>query len=366
MFAVGTTVTVDANGEYIAFIGRMVIDGMATSKTIDTTGSSAIAFSLAANPVFDNVGSVFTVGFQGIDAATGFPVRPDGTWAARSVVTTVTNTTPALTTSSDYHVAVPTLGTSTYSHGDPVCVVLELTTKAGSDSLVVQTGAGGSVYPATVTNISGAAANVAGASPSVLITFSDGTLGMVDFSLFPAGGVTNSALTWTDATNPDEQGLLFQTPWNCSVDAVFFNMRLVDGTSDFAFDLVSAPTTSAASLISGPITMDAQNFGLAGNESVYMHAIPPVNLTANTDYAVVVKATGAGNIRWGRTILQAAGVRSLVIPGGTTVQSVTRNGGSGNYTAGSTTILNPLGVRISNITTGGGTGMLFRAQGIIN
>ncbi len=353
-FAVGTTVTIDATGEYIAFIGRIVIDGMATNKTIDTTGSSALAFSVAANPVFDDVGSVFTIGFQGIDNTTGFPVRPNGTWAARSVVTTAANTTPTLTTSSDYHVAIPTLGTSTYSHGDAICVVLEMTTRAGTDSLVVNTGSGGNVYPAAVTNISGSVANVASASPSVQITFSDGTLGMVDFSVFPAGGVTNSALTWTDTTNPDEQGLLFQVPFACSVDAIFFNMRLVDGTSDFQFDFVSAPTSSQTSLISGPIVMDAQNFALAGAEAPYIHAITPVNLLANTPYAVVVKATGAGNIRWGRTTLQTATMRSLIAPGGTTMQSVTRNGGSGNYTAGSTTTLNPCGVRIVSIASGGG------------
>ena len=112
--------------------------------------------------------------------------------------------------------------------------------------------------------------------------------------------------------------------------------------------------------------MDAQNFGLSGAEGSYVHPIAPVNLATGTNYAVVVKATGAGNIRWSRTNLQAAGARSLVLWGGTTAQSVTRDGGSGAYTAGSTTVLNPCGVRLSNITTGGGSGMLFRAQGTIN
>lgn len=365
-FFANANTTLDLTGEYIAFVGYMNIAGQATSKTLDTTGSSSITFAVEAAPVFDNASSVFTIGFQGVDNTTGFPVRPDGTWTARSVVTTAANTTPTLTTSADYHVAIPTAGTVTLSHGDQVCIVYEFTTRAGSDALAVKTGSFlpsvasyGSLSPASTSNVSGAVANVANSTaPQILITFSDGTEGTLDGSAFVPSGVSAPALTWTNASNPDEYGLVFQVPFACSVDAIAIMMRLVDGTSDFQIDLVSDPLGTPASLIGGPLARVAENFGLAASEQQAIFTFAPVNLAANTNYCIAVKATGTGNIRWNRLILPTAGSRTLVSAGGTTLSGVTRNDGSGAYGSASTTILPPLAVRISNIPIAGNANIL--------
>ena len=152
--------------------------------------------------------------------------------------------------------------------------------------------------PAGITNVSGAAANIgSNCAANVLITFSDGTLGWIDGSRFVPSGVTGTALTWTDGSATDEYGVIFQVPFSCTIDALCLPVRLVDGTSDFNFDLNSAAETSPASLISGPIAKDAQNFGLAGVLGSATYPITPVNLAANTDYCISMKATGAGNIR---------------------------------------------------------------------
>ena len=372
MYAAPAATTIDATGEYVAFIGNIAIDGQATSKTLDTTGSSSITFAVGVNPVFDDATSVFTVGLQGVDNTTGFPVRPDGTWAARSVVTTAVNTTPTLTTSSDYHVAIPTLGSSTLSHGDQVCIVLEMTTSgvAATSSLGVNYSSGilnaTNVNPAGVTNISGSVANILASSPSILITFSDGTLGWIDGSRFAPTAVTGTALTWTDGSATDEYGLIFQVPWACSIDALGLPIRLVDGTSDFNFDLNSAAESSPASLISGPITKDAQNFALAASLGGGIYPITPVNLAANTDYCISMKATGAGNIRIERYNIPVATARPLITPAGTTVRGVTRAGGSGAFGSSQNLLLPPFAVRISDIASSGGSGMLYRAQGTIS
>ena len=190
---------------------------------------------------------------------------------------------------------------------------------------------------------------------------------MIDGTIFCAQGGANANLTWTDGSAVDEQGLMFTFPAAWTIDAIGFPIRLVDGTSDFQVDFVSTPTASQASLISGPLTQDAQNFGLAGVEGIYLLPIVPVTVAAGTNYGVVVKASGAGNIRFARAVLPAAASRSLFLPNGTNTLSITRNGGSGDYTAGSTSILNPCFVRVSNVPAGGGSaGMLFRAQGVIN
>lgn len=353
--------TIDATGEIIACIGRISIAGKATNKTLDTTGSSAIRFCVGSAPVFDNASSVFTVGIQGVDKTTGLPVRPNGTWGARSVVTTAANTTPTLTTTANLHVAVPTAGSSTLSHGDEIAFVMEFTTRAGSDSLVATLSglnvSTGTNYPATVTNVTGSWAGVSQLAGGLVfeITFSDGTLGTIDF-VIPA---TVSAVTWADATNPDEQGLIFQVPFACTIDAVCFPNRIVDATSDMQFDLTSTPTGTPASLISGPIALTAETLALAASEAYIVHTLASdVSLAANTDYCLSVKATGAGNIRFNQLLMTSAAARAFVGPGGTTMAATTRNGGSGAFAAGTTTTLNPLSVRISSIETGAAGGLL--------
>ena len=350
------TTVLDATGEYVSFVGRINIAGQATSKTIDTTASSAIYFSVGASPVFDNASSVFTVGFQGVDKTTGVPVRGNGTWAARSVITTAADTTPTLTTTADFHKAIPTAGTSTFSHGDEVCIVLEMTTKAGTDSVAPAHGAsigGGFQYPAGATNVSGSVVGTSSAAPAVFIQFSDGTWGWLDGGSASMGASSTLALTFSNATNPDENGLMFQVPFACSVDAVGFQMRFVDAASDFQFDFVSTPTSSQSSLISGPIAMTVENTVGAASEQNVLVSFPPVSLSAGVNYGVAVKATSTSNVRWNKIILPHADARVLLGPGGTTMQAITRDGGTGDYTAGSTTILNPLGVRISDFGGGG-------------
>ncbi|MDO8707017.1 MAG: hypothetical protein Q7J84_18980 [Sulfuricaulis sp.] len=366
-FFFASSVSLDATGEYAASVGRIRIAGKATNKTLDTTGSSSIRFNVAAAPVFDNAGSVYTVGFRGIDKTTGFPVRPDAAWAtagyARAVITTAAPTTPTLTTTSATgHVIVPTAGTITLSHGDEVCFVQEMTTKAGTDAVspvgCAMTGTSFN-YPGYVSNISGAPVGQALPPLAIEITFSDGTIGTLEGAL-PG---QNSNLTWTDATNPDEQGLIFQVPWACTIDAIAFPMRLVDATSDLQFDLTSAPTTGPVSMISGPIALTAENMSLAANESFVFYTLASdVSLAANTDYCVSVKATGAGNIRWAQLNLGSAAARAFVGPAGTTIGGTTRNTGSGNYGAANTTLLNPCAVRISDISGFGG-GMRLAGHG---
>ena len=357
--------TLDATGEKVACIGRISIAGKATGKTLDTSGSSSIKFCVGSSPAFDNVASVFTVGFQGVDKTTGFPVRPDGTWGARAVITTVANSTPTLTTTANSHAVAPTLGSTTLNHGDEVAFVMEMTTRAGTDSVAPQIAglavASGVQYPATVTNVSGAWVGVTTAlfgGLSFEVTFSDGTIGTID-SCVP--GVVN-ILTWADATNPDEHGLVFQVPFACTVDALYFPLRIVDATSDLQFDLTSTPLGTPASLIGGPIAMTAENLAVAASENTLIYSLASeVSLSANTDYCLSVKATGAGNIRFAQLLMISAASRIFAGPAGTTMAATTRNGGSGAFAAVTTTTINPMSVRISSITAGSSGGGLRMA-----
>jgi hypothetical protein len=239
---------------------------------------------------------------------------------------------------------------------------MEMTTRAGTDSLApVLTALGGGFatgYPAVVANATGAWVGTSASGLCGLVcelTFSDGTIGIIDGTC--CGVLTNTS--WTDSTNPDEQGLIFQVPFDCTIDALCFPNRIVDATSDMQCDLTSTPNGTPASLISGPIALNAETLGLAASEAYILYTLSAdLSLTANTDYCLSVKATGAGNIRFGQLLMTSAAARIFAGPGGTTMAATTRNGGSGAFAAGTTTTLNPLSVRISSITAGSSGGLL--------
>lgn len=354
-FGSGGSITLDAAGEKVAFIGRVYLEGRpAAAKTINTSGSSNLIWSVASSPVFDNASSEFRVGFQGVDSTTGVPARPDGTWSVYAAVTTASNASPTLTTSSNFHEKAPTSGSLSITHGDLVAVVCEMTSRAGSDSVAVQTNGGargmasGGV-PATVNNTSGSWVGMTSIAPLVVFVCSDGTRGYIDGG-FPA---LAESLIWSDATNPDEVGEAFQVPFACKADAFTLTMRTADANSDFTVTLYSDPFGTPTALAT--VTWLAEKFGPVATEFCATFPLSTeVDLSASTDYVVAVKATGSGNIRLTRVLLSAAADRTLLGPGGTTLNGVTRNNGSGAFSS-STTTHYPLGVRLSQVQDGSGS-----------
>jgi hypothetical protein len=167
----------------------------------------------------------------------------------------------------------------------------------------------------------------------------------------------SAALTWDDTTNPDEQGMIFQVPFDCKVDAIGMMLRTTDANSDGTMDLFSGAESSPVSVLSAAITFDAAQLGPTANERWVEFNLPAeVSLTRNTDYCLAVRATHAtSDIRTNKTTLGNAAYRAFM-PAGTTMRNVTRNGGSGAFAGSSTTIMLPMGVRISSVDDGTGTG----------
>ena len=211
------------------------------------------------------------------------------------------------------------------------------------------------LYPLTNAFVGGAWNGAgSGQNPNVVITFSDGTLGWLDGTLFTGLYTQNS---WTDATDPDERGIIFQVPFACKIGGLWTFLRSVDATSDFTLTLYSDPE-GVAPVAEATVTVDADQAGAAANNLIMNHGIASqVSLLADTDYCIAVKATGAGNLRVDGTVLAAAAHRAI-FPGSTTLRQVTRNGGAGAFGSSSTTTMMNLGVMISEITTStdGGTG----------
>lgn len=362
LFLVGNSATLDATGEKWAGIGRVYWDARpGSSKTIDTTGSSSISVQVGAT-TFNNASSTLDIGIQGVATGSGPTAEPDGSYVVKATVTTAAPGSPAITVDNGFFTAVPTTGTVTLTHGDLIAVVLDFTNRAGADSVVVPSlsgtygGGSGPTFPITNANASSAwGATGAGSHPMVAFTASDGTVGTLD-GVIPIGHMAN--ITWSDSDNPDERGLIFQVPFDCKVDAFTAFMRTVDATSDFTLSLYSTPESGATVMNAGAATVAvlAEQTGAAASDRIGVwNLASEVSLSKNTDYCVAMKATGAGNIRFTGCTLGTAALRAL-FPGGTTVRSVTRNGGSGDFASSSTTLMFPLGVRISAVDDGTGSG----------
>lgn len=352
-FSNSSNALMDAAGERVAFIGRLHIHGRpAGTKTIDSSGSSSIGFIPGAI-TFANAGTSLTIGIQGV--GTGGPIaQPDGTFGAQA---TLTGGGGGLTANTWKELA-PTSGSSTLAHGDLVAVVFDMTARGGADSVVILTGANTATpqygFPVANLRTGGAWGTTVIGMPMVSLTFSDGTLGTL-YGVGWAGLIATR--TWSDATNPDERGNIFQVPFACKVAGIWLSMRTVDATSDYTVSLFSDPEGSPTMLDS--VAVDAAQHGATATGTMAWHPFDAeVELAANTDYCVAVRATGAGNIRYTELSVPSgvAGQRALWYPGGTSLRSVTRDGGSGAFGSSNTLLYNPIGVGISAVETGGGGG----------
>ncbi len=347
----GTSTSVlDAAGERLAFYGHLYLQGRASGvKTLDTSSLCRIQFRLSAN-TWATSGSVLRVGLQSVNAAAGPPMQPDGTWLVRRDITQGADSL----VNSFANSFVPDSGTVSLSHGDEICFVFDMTGRAGADSLSLTVISGstpgygltGVFKPMASTNVSGSWAGVS--LPFIILTFSDGTVGFVDGYPSPASA---ASLSWSDATNPDERGTVFQVPFDTKVDALWAAWRTLDANSDGTLTLYSDPFGSPTVLATRSLVSEV---GAATNSQGMgtLMLTSPISLSANTDYCVALRATGSSTLRNEHLVLQDAIFREQ-FPAGTTLQGVTRNNGSGAFGSASTTQFTSLGVRIYEVPSGG-------------
>ena len=353
----------DATGEKIAFIGKLYINGKpAGTKTLST---GTIKFR-AASVTFNNAGTTLDVGIQDVSTTAGPIAQPDGTFDVKATLTGggggLVNNINTVTMNS---------GSKAMAHGDLFAIVFDMTAKAGVDTAVITTvagsmlAAGNNQMPITNAFIAaawqavGSSANGAGRMPLALITFNDGTLGWFD-TVIPYLNST-VAETFTDATNPDERGLLFQVPWDCKTDAAWISISIAGATSDFQITLYSDPLGTPVAL-AGPVAILAENLGtnLSGGGNQPKFAMfqlgSDVTLTKNTDYMLAVKATGAGSIVLGASGYESASHR-VAENNGTNTKKATRNNSTGAFTAESPALTSyNMGIRLISFDDGMGAG----------
>lgn len=353
----GGNAVMDATGEQVAFIGHCYIDGRAASKTISAAGGGSISFRVNSL-TFANGGTTLDVGIQDISTSSGPVARPDGTFDVKK---TLTGGGGGLSANSWNTISMTSgSGSKTISHGDLIAVMFDMTARAGADSVQIGTTYG--IYPSNyatrptvMTNLGGWASLGASGVPNCLITFDDGTLGILDGTLLSDGaGITSE--DYSDSTNPDERGVVFQVPWDCKIDAYYVRMNQQSGAAaDCTLKLYSAPTTAASAVANSTITILGEQLDASFQESTAIYTLPAaISLSKNTDYCLALKADSTGTIGL-YYYVQSSATHRAFLPGGTTMAKATRNNGAGNFST-TTTTQYMMGVRISSFDDGTGSG----------
>lgn len=345
--------TIDATDEKAAFLGRVKIAGNASSKTFSSAGAK-IHF-LTAAVTFATAGSTVRIGLQGFSTTSGPPKQPDGTWSTYKDMVQGTDTF----TANAWNSITMGAGTATLSTGDQIAVVFDFTTRNGSDSLAVNAATDLRQNSQGVAQYTTAWALVAGL-PVVMLEFDDGTFATIDGS-FPYSSFSSGIGTYTDSSNPDEYGLLFQVPFRCAIDgARWLTYVAAAAASDATLTLYADPLGTPTSLASVNIYGEqADNFnGLARTLEVFSSVV----LSPNTDYCLALKATSTGSVSLRMATIADAAYRA-VFNGGTHIRAGSRNGSSGAFSETTTNI--PLvDVRINKIDDGTGGGRASFSIGI--
>lgn len=336
--------SIDATGEKIMMAGYVVMQGSPSgSKTVSSSGGS-IAF-LINTATWATSGSTIRVGLQDADTTTS-PAVPDGTF---DVYADLVQGTDTLTANTWKSVAMSS-GSKSLTHGDRICVVLDMTARSGSDALsLVATGVGAPQISSTVRNYTTSWQNALNALPNVLITCDDGTL-----CVLSSGTVHSSVGTiesWQDSTNPDERGALLYVPWNCTVDAMRYYVRTQgNANADYDVRIYSDPLGTPSQLLSVSVEGAFSSVTVSSTrESEVVFA--PVTLTPGW-YALVLKATGSASIGMSVTSVADASYKSLF----GLCSKITRNNETGAFTESATDGYMGFSLSLSSIDDGAGGG----------
>jgi hypothetical protein len=325
------SMAIDAASEKAVFIGYAHIDGRPSSaKTISSSGGK-IHFRTGQPVTWSSSGTTVRVGIQDVTAASGPPIQPDGTF---DVYDDLVQGTDSLS-SNTWTTVTMSSGTKNIAHGDLIAVVFDMTVRNGSDAFRVATWG----TPSGVTNVLPACvlyttswAQQTGL-PFVVIEFDDGTVATLAGCW--ACSTIPTAETFQDSTNPDERGMILRLPFAAVCEGVCFSFENIsssaaaDGTITLYSDPLGTPTSLASVTILGERTVSG-----ARMQTLFFSS--PVVLAANTDYCVALRSTGTSN--FGIPVANFASATHKNLAGLSNCSKATRDGGSGAFSATTTTV----------------------------
>lgn len=335
---------IDAASEKLLIAGYVSMQGDASgAKTISSAGGT---IGFAVNTVtWATAGSTIRVGLQDPDP-TAVMTQPDGTF---DVHADLVQGTDSLSGSSWKTVAMTT-GSKSLSHGDMVCIVLDMTTRNGADSLsLFMSAAGLSQITATLRNYTTSWQTPVAAIPNTLLTFDDGTKAII------AGGIAVATIstleTFSNSTNPDERGALLYVPWNCKADAARFYARTQGAVAaDYDVRIYSDPLGTPVQVLSKSIE-GAYSSTTSSTAREFLIPFAPVTLSPGW-YGLVLKATGTASIALSVTTVADAAYKDLF----GACSKITRNDETGAFTETDTSTYMGFALSLSSIDDGAGGG----------
>ena len=339
--------TIDAAGESAAIVGYINLSsGVGTSATVSAAGSGkmhvrmeAITFASGSTNVRIGVNDVGATGLE------------DGT---HDVFADVTGGGGGLT-GSTVNTVTMTSGTKTISHGDLVALVVEMTARGGTDSIVMpRSSTNGLVIPyATADTGSGPAKGAFGA-PYIAIEFDNGVIGWMTNHM-PRGVVAGSG--FNSGSTPDEYALVFQVPFKASAVGIYALLSSLASTDDFEMILYSDPLGTPVA--ERTITQDMDLADTNGEQVWSRTFATAYTLSANTDYAIAIRPTTANSVAIFEIGLGTNGANlRKATPFGTNCSRYTRTNQSGAFGSQSTILIPAFGLWVGSlsddVSSGGG------------
>jgi hypothetical protein len=314
-----TSFALDAANEAAIFVGRMATSDGA-SHTIDTTGSSSIGFR-TGTVTFANGSTSVSVGVAPVDAANGPPARASNTANVIDFdVKGVLAGGGGGITNAAWQTIVPTTGTKTIASGDLVAVAIQMTARAGADSVAV--GCADSITslsrPNTTAYLSGVYGGQSGAMPLCIVTFSDGAYGWFEGSDIYT---TTATRTWNSGSATKEYGQLYQMPFPMKVHGIYGRAAIGNDT-----DLILYSDPLGTPVAEKTVSIDANTLQSATARLFFEMFPAPYSVAANQPIGAVLKP-GASNISTDYKTLAAAGHR-VTDPWGTTGYGISRASGA--------------------------------------
>ena len=348
----GNNNTIDAAGESVAFIGKMYIEGAASSKTISSAGGKI--FFRAGTVTFANAGTNFRIGIQDV-ASTGLE---DGTF---DVYADFTGGGGGLTTNTFFQKAMTT-GSKTINHGDVIAIVFEMTTRGGTDSVIItgynprtQITVTNSTFPYktqdTGTGPARSNAGIAGAS----IIFDDGTIGWIEMAYMHPYTAANTSYTQT--STPDEYAAVFQVPFKCRVRGGYLNVGSIASTDNF--DIILYSDAEGTPVAERTVSVDPNYTGSTSNNNVpYNIDFSSFELTPGEWYALACRPTTSNDVTiWYNNLTTTFGnIYKKPLPFGANCKFSARTNQSGAFTEVQTYFMPIFGLLIDGLDDGAGGG----------
>jgi len=296
---------IDATGEKIAFVGPVSTPNQG-SKSIRKVGFRFGTVTKAG-------GSALTVSLQDVDLAAGQPMRPDGT---QDQTVAIANADAAF--ASNTWIQTGNLSADrTVTHGELLAVVVEFdgAGRLGADSVAISVPNTGLLGHSALVLFTGSW--VATAATGVLLEFSDGTFGTLEWG-YPISNVATHNFH-VNTAGADEYGIEFQVPWECAVDGAWWQGASGGTAGDFEVILYSGTTP----MTNGTISVDGHTL-TSGSTFLFQRSFPgAITLAANTSYKLALRPTATTGFLLHYVDVAAAGYMAA-LDGGTNIVQASR------------------------------------------